>query len=578
MEEQISTIIDDFVDGKDPVKSEQALSKIVSIAKENKNVRGFWPTLLKKTIGNPKAESSTKKAVYEIIQYCTLSYPSQWRPYASSIAADLSALDSGLQKAVVSALCYIPMELFVEMEARAPGQICIGIAGTQKPGESTTALLRAELATFSRILFDETLLKMPALLSSSWKYIAARVIDTSACFPEAIALTSALFAHVAGIDPTPFICACQRAGPSDPVEWSLREDSAAAVPERRTDLASALIPVAEGVAKMLLPHVDDLIKYAVGLPDSENWTSIFTITCLVGMPEVKKEKVIGFVQGTLLMWLRKNNQALVYMAASSILTLAKKFPVEGAMWRVPAAISLINLRGTGKVTNKNVFNAISPEIPLLEGKFAPPVVSPLVQLVCDFPDQDTRLRSLIEIFSNGLERGNAPLAQPGALQSLFEQSAMNLVWSTPSKVTSEILISLISVTWNIMKTHRDVAAAVLNITKSCLEWGVKSYSYAVAYWARFANELLTLLEEDVTSVPYRSVYGMLLNDIQKALLYVNDTAIFAQLIWLLVSHLLTEDLNLEAIYDHILSSLKITLLKEKEVGKANSRGLKRFMA
>lgn len=36
--------------------------------------------------------------------------------------------------------------------------------------------------------------------------------------------------------------------------------------------------------------------------------------------------------------------------------------------------------------------------------------------------------------------------------------------------------------------------------------------------------------------------------------------------------------SIETIYDHILSSLKITLLKEKEVGKANSRGIRRFKA
>lgn len=435
------------------------------------------------------------------------------------------------------------MEIFVEMEARAPGQICIGIAGTLKPGDSTTSLLRAELTTFSRILFDEALLKMPALLSNSWKYITARVLDMSVCFTEAIALTSALFALVAGVDPMPFICACQRAGPSEPLEWPLREESVSFVPERRVDLASALIPVAEGVARALLPHADKLVKHASGLPDSEKWTSICTITGLMGMPGVAKEKVLGFVQGTLLMWLRKDSQALVYMAASSILTLAAKFPAEGTMWRVPAAISLINLRGTGKGTNKNVFKAIAAEIPLLEGKFAPPVVSPLVQLVCDFQDQDARLRSLMTIFSNGLEKGNAPLAQPGALQSLFEQSAMSLVWNTPSKIASEVLVALVSVTRNIIQTHGDVAATVLNITKSCLEWGAKSYLYAVAYWAYFADELITHLEKEPTSAPYKSVYDMLLNDIQKALLYVNDTAIFAQLIWLLISHLSSEDIN-----------------------------------
>ena len=435
------------------------------------------------------------------------------------------------------------MEIFIEMEARAPGQICIGIAGTQKPGDSTTSLLRAELSTFSRILFNETLLKMPALMSNSWKYVTARVIDMAACFPEAIALTSALFAHVVGIDPQPFVCACQRAGPSEPIEWPLREENAAFVPERRVDLASALLPVAEGVAKALLPHADALVKHVSGLPDSEKWTSICTITALMGMPAVPKEKALNFVQGTLLMWLRKDSQALVYMAASSILTLAAKFPAEGAMWRLPAAISLINLRGAGKATNKNVFKAIAAEIPLLEGKFAPPVVSPLVQLVCDFQDQDARLKSLMVIFSNGFEKGNAPLAQPGALQSLFEQSAMNLVWSTPSKSAGEVLVALVSVTRNLIQTHNDVAATVLRITKGCLEWGEKSYVYAAAYWVYFADELLTYFEKDVTSALYKSLYDMLLNDIQKALLFVNDTTIFAQLIWLLISHLSEEDIN-----------------------------------
>lgn len=481
--------------------------------------------------------------MYDIIPYCTLSYPSQWRPYASSIAADLSSPDPWLQRSAVSALCYIPMEIFVDIEARAPGHVNIGTVGTQKPGESGVPLLRAEIATFSHILFNETLFKMPTLLSNSWKYIAARVIDTSACFTEAIALTSALFAYITGVDPSPFLSACQRANPNDPIEWQLRDESVSFAYECRIDLANALVPVGEAVASELVPHVDKLIKHIGTLADSEKWTSICTITCLMGMPDVPKEKVIDFVQGTLLMWLRKDVPVLVYMAASSIITLAAKFPAEGAMWRVPAAISLINLRGAGKAGNRNVCKAIAADIPLLEGKFALPIVSPLVQLVCDFSDQDTRLKSLMEIFSNGLEKGNAPLAQPGALQSLFEQSAMNLVWNTPGKVTSEVLVTLLSVAGNIADGNIDLAVSILVATKGCLEWGDNSYAYAVAYWIHFADMLFTRLEEDTTSALYKSVYNMLLTDIKKSLLFVNNTAIFSQIVWLLLAHLSSDDIN-----------------------------------
>lgn len=435
------------------------------------------------------------------------------------------------------------MEIFVEMEARAPGQICIGTAGTQKPTESTILLLRAELSTFSRILFSETMFKMPSFMSNSWKYITAQIINMDNCFPEAIALTSALFAYVTGVDPAPFISACQRTNPNKPIEWPLRDENVSFVPERRIDFASALIPVAEGVATLLLPHIDEIIKHINTLTDNEKWTSITTITSLLGMPEVAKEKVVDFVQGTLLMCLRKDNPALVYMAASSILTLATKFPAEGTMWRVPAAISLINLRGAGKAAIKNVCKVITAGIPLLEGKFAPPIVSPLVQLVCGFQDQDARLRSLMEIFSNGLEKGNAPLTQPGALQSLFEQSAMNLVWNTPSKLTNDVLVALLSVAENIITTHTDVATTLVILTKSCLEWGANLYTYAVSYWVRFADMLFVHLENDVESASYKKLYSMLLTDIQKSLLFVNDTAVFAQLIWLLVSHLSSEDIN-----------------------------------
>ena len=556
---------------------------------------------MQKTLGNPQADTSDKKAVYGLVPYCRLTHPSKWQPYASGIAADLSALDTGLQEAVIRALGYVPLDIFVEKEARAPGQICLGTG--------SACLQQAELATLSRVIFHEALFKMPVLMSNTWRYVTARVLDMGPCFPEAVAITSALFAYVTGLEPVPTTAApagwlrdgtdsgnanddgaattandnsnsggggsgsgsgsnCSDGGSSSyGVNVGNGANSATGVgfngccvsneqtgvttsEEYRIDLAAALIPVAEGVAAMLLPHIKQLVEHVSALPDAQKWTSVYTVGCLLGMLP-NEEEAAALAQSTLFVWLRKDRPILVYLAARCLLALAAKFPQEGAMWRVPAAIALLNLRSAGEeAANRNVCSAIAAGIPPLEGKFAPPIVSPLVQLVCAFQDQTLRLRALVGIFTNGLERENCPLAQQGALQSLFEQSAMGLVWGAPSKTTGELLAALLAVAGHIAQAHQDVAATLLALTKGCLEWGAASYTYAVASWARFADSLLTALEKDErtdteASSPsaYKTAYGVLAGDISKALLYVNDTTVFAQLAWLLVSHLSLDDIS-----------------------------------
>lgn len=119
----------------------------------------------------------------------------------------------------------------------------------------------------------------------------------------------------------------------------------------------------------------------------------------------------------------------MFQTARCILVLAENLPVEGQQWSLTAVTSLLNLVRPHSVLNKDIFKAILPLVPTINEKFAPQILSSLVQLAFEFPAQEVRAKMLTKIFIQALEKGRKPLAKPSVMDNFFKQTPIMMLWN-----------------------------------------------------------------------------------------------------------------------------------------------------
>jgi len=156
----IESSIQEDVLSDDANKQAAALNRYCTLSEAGKHVVVSWPSIFNTCINEGNA--TVRKAAYATLRFCRAPL-SDWALISPTLRSDLCSFDPSLRQAVLECLRYFPIELLVEYNNAAPGQLWIG-GGKDEPAE----LHLAAICALKHLMFrEEMVLELPQLMYDS---------------------------------------------------------------------------------------------------------------------------------------------------------------------------------------------------------------------------------------------------------------------------------------------------------------------------------------------------------------------------------------------------------------------------